>query len=295
MIQSFDLIKYLQEKNIEYQTEGKNVSEGWTEVNCPFCQDLSFHLGISPDLKLNCWICGTKGNITKYIQEIERCSYNFAQRITEKYQDRTLKYLDKKERQSSSFVKLPTSAKPLQKIHKDYLINRNFDPDFLEKKYDLLGCSEIGDYKFRIIVPIYLENKLVTFIGRDVTNKSKLRYKNCPVEQSILPTKSVLYNLDSVNKKMVIVEGVTDVWRIGDGCVATLGTQYTKKQLSLLLGIKQAFILFDQGAEEQADRLAFDLSIIVPKVEVLSLNRFTGDPASLSTKEVNYLRKDLGL
>jgi hypothetical protein len=102
-----------------------------------------------------------------------------------------------------------------------------------------------------------------------------------------------LYNLDSVRKTVVIVEGVTDVWRIGDGAVATFGTQYTKAQLALLIGIKRAFVMFDAEAEEEGSRLAYDLSAIVPFVDIINLRE--GDPASLSEEGVKYLRKDIGL
>ncbi len=294
MIETFDLIRYLQDKGIEYQTEGKNVTEGWVEVNCPFCSDPSYHLGISPSKKLSCWICGTKGAVTKYIQEIEKCSHGFAQKIIEKYQDRELSHQNIKEREPASFVKLPKSAKPLQKIHQEYLIKRNFDPDFLEKKYDLLGCGELGDFKFRIIIPVFLNNKLITYVGRDVTETQKIKYKNLSIEKSILPTKSVVYNLDSVRDKVIIVEGVTDVWRLGDGAVATFGTEYTKKQLTLFAGIKRAFVFFDNDALDKADRLAYDLTTLIKSVEVVRFDTTDKmDPADLDQKTADGLKKEL--
>jgi DNA primase len=291
--ESFDIIRYLQEKKIPYSTEGKNVTSNWIEVNCPFCSDPSFHLGISPTKKLSCWICGTKGSIVKYVQEIENCGIGKAHKIIEKYQDRTLSWLYTKKVEKSESVFLPKSAKKLSQIHKNYLTKRKFDPEYLERKYDLLGCNEIGEFKFRIIIPVYYQNQLVTFLGRDITGKSPVRYKNCPVEKSVMPTKSVLYNLDSIRKTAVIVEGVTDVWRIGEGAIATFGTQYTKAQLALLIGLKRVFILFDSEAQEEGNRLAYDLSVIIPSVETISLPQ--GDPAELDEESVKFLRKELNL
>jgi DNA primase len=290
-LQNFDIIRYLEDKRIDYQTEGKNTTLGWVEVNCPFCPDPSRHLGISPDKLISCWKCSVKGTVLKYIQEVEKCSYNYAQKIVDKYQDRNIKV--PKERRTSDLVKLPSLATPLQSMHRNYLIKRKFDPDYLEKKYDLLGCAEVGDYKFRIIVPVYLHNRLVTFLARSIFEGLKEPYKNAPVEESVIPIKSAVYNLDSVRNNVVIVEGVTDVWRIGEGAVATFGKKYTKNQLVHFSGIKRAFILYDSDAQKEADKLAYDLSAIVKEVEILTLSE--GDPADLSEEDVKKLRSDLFL
>lgn len=293
-IEAFDIQAYLDDKKISYATEGKNVSSGWINVQCPFCSDQTNHLGISPSRKISCWICGIRGSVTKYIREIEQCSESYANTIIAKYQDRSLAYLDKKERTRNSKIILPKSAiVELPKLHQNYLIKRGFDPDYLSKKYDLLACSELGDYKWRIIVPIYYQNEMVTFTARDITGKAAQKYKNLPVEKSVMSTKEVLYNLDFANKVAVIVEGVFDAWRIGDGAVATIGTKYTKKQISHLIGFKKAFIMFDSDAKDWGLKLAEDMAAVVPSVEQIELSE--GDPADLSEEDVKYLRKDIGL
>ena len=60
-IRNFDIIAYLENRNIPYKSCGKNVSEGWIGIHCPFpfCSDPSTHLGINLSSKaVNCWICG---------------------------------------------------------------------------------------------------------------------------------------------------------------------------------------------------------------------------------------------
>lgn len=189
-------------------------------------------------------------------------------------------------------VSLPKgSSKKFAGLFTNYLFNRNFFPDELIKRFDLYCCHLIGDFKFRIIVPIYQKYELVAYVGRDVTGKSEMKYKNSPIEESKIPVKECLYNLDTIKDRAIIVEGVTDVWRLGNECVATFGTQYTKAQVSLLSGLKKAFVLYDADASKQAEKLGNDLSSIVDSVEVLTLD--SGDPADLSPTEALKLKSYL--
>ena len=59
--EAFDIVAYLDEKGIEYVTEGKNVSAGWIGLQCPYCSDQSNHLGVCLDGKgFSCFRCGER-------------------------------------------------------------------------------------------------------------------------------------------------------------------------------------------------------------------------------------------
>jgi len=109
--------------------------------------------------------------------------------------------------------------------------------------------------------------------------------------------KSLLYNIDNVRKSIVVVEGITDVWRIGMGSVAIMGMEFSKEQLALIakVEVKNVFVMFDSGEVEQkkANRLAMNLSGVVDHVEVIELPE--GDPGDLSESDVNHLREELKL
>jgi DNA primase len=289
--ESFDIIAFLDDRGISYSESGKNISSGWLGTQCPFCEDGSTHLGIHTRTKnISCWKCGVKGNILKFIQEIDHIPINKAHQVLEQFQDHSLSYLDAPQRKvTENEVKFPKgSSKNFVGKFTNWISSRNFNPAEIIRKYDLYCCHLIGDFKFRIIAPVYHQRELVSYTGRDVTNKSDLRYKNCPIEQSKIPIKECLYNIDSVRDKVIIVEGITDVWRMGDECVATFGTQYTRKQIALLSGIAKAFVLYDADASVQAEKLANDLSAIISYVEVITLD--SGDPADLSPIDAIRLR-----
>lgn len=296
-LESFDVIQFLEDQSIAYSESGENVSTGWIGINCPFCDDALNHLGINRQTKvISCFKCGTTGNIIKLIQEINNCSVFQAITVVKKYQDKSLSYLDIPERQtSSSKVILPKgSSKIFPGIFQNYFRERNFDLDYLTTKFDLYACHISSDikFKYRIIAPVYQNHELVTYVGRDVTGKAQTKYQNCPLEYSLISIKDCLYNLDSIKDKAIIVEGITDVWRLGDGAVATFGTQFTEKQVSLLTRLEKVFVMYDSDAIEVSHRLANELTGICKNVEVIELSQ--GDPASFfSPEEALKLKQEL--
>lgn len=293
-ISSFDILSYLDDKSIWYSTEGKNISQGWIGLQCPFCGDTSNHLGINVFFKsVSCWRCG-KHSVVEFIRETENCNYHTAERIISKYQDRTLSHIDKiPERHLSELpVTLPKQAtKTIPPPHKSFLLSRNFDPDTLYRKYDLYSCYTTGKYKYRIIAPIYMKRELTGYVARDVTGEAEIRYKNSPIEESKVSVKDSLYNIDTVKDTAIVVEGITDAWRIGDGAVATMGTKFTMAQIAMLRGIKNVFIMFDSDAKEQAEKLGYELTSVSKHVAILELEE--GDPAELDSESVSRLRHEV--
>lgn len=181
-------------------------------------------------------------------------------------------------------------------MHLEYLTSRGFDPVTLIQKYKLLACHTIGKYRFRIIIPIIMNGQTVSFVARDITGKAEKKYLYCPNYQSIVPRRETLYNIDNAKRNIVIVEGPFDVWRIGDGAIATLGTSVSDGQVELLLtkNPEKVFVLFDQDASQGTDspafKLANTLSGLIPYVEVLELVD-EGDPGEMGQETTLEVRR----
>jgi DNA primase len=288
----FDIIAYLQSRNIRYWTSGKNVSRGWVGINCLFCVDRSNHLGINLSSKaFSCHSCGEKGNVFKLIQEIEGVNFPEAVKILNEFSGG--EYVRKEKHFQSKVVFPEGTTKNFAPTHIDFLIKRGYNPEEVIEKYDLYATGPIGAYKHRIIIPIYMNQRLVSFVGRDVTEKQEIPYKNSSENTSIKDPKHCLYNVDSVlQNKAIIVEGILDAWRIGDGAVATFGKQYTHEQIRLLKGLKKVFVLYDADAGSLAEKLAYDVSCVVSDVVVLTLDE--GDPDNMTLDDVRHLRKIVG-
>jgi DNA primase len=291
-IEDFDILSYLQSRGIPYSHSGNNVSSGWIGINCQFCIDHSDHLGINLYSKaFSCFKCAETGSAIKLVSVIDGVSEKEAWGIISEFGGVTFTPVEK---QYQSKCQLPVGAtKKFSQIHLDFLAKRRYDVKVISS-YDLYATGPVGTYKHRIIFPVFMNGRMVSFTGRDVTGTSKSPYYNSSEEYSVRDVKQCLYNMDSViNDTAVVVEGPLDAWRIGEGAVATFGTKYTKEQIRLLRGMKRVFVLFDADAIPLAHKFAHDVASFVKHVEVLELSE--GDPDNLNDDDVRALRKELGL
>jgi len=288
----FNAEKFLIDYDIKHFTEGKNVQEGWVNIKCPFCGDKSNHGGFNPiEAYYNCWRCDWH-SLQEIITTITEITYSEVNRIIKQYSKFSSIAKKKKAEVKQGKLLLPESTEELKKNHKKYLMKRNFDPDKLEKEFGLKGTGNYGGYKYRIIAPIYYDERLVSYQGRDVTNRQELRYKACSKLEELIFHKYILYNIDNARGETAIaVEGITDVWRLGAGSVATFGTGFTLAQVNLLTNrFKRLFILYDTNAEKQAEKIGLYSSV---KCEVELIDIEADDPAQLSNSDATYLMKYL--
>lgn len=291
----FNAIEFLSDYNIEYWTEGENVSRGWVNVTCPFCDDHSNHGGFNPYQDYySCWRCGWHP-LEKAIQELLNISYHEAQKIKKEYNTNITKVTlkNKRERNKKSVVSFPAGTGSIQKVHKDYLIKRNFDPDEIAKKWDVKGTLHLGDFKWRLIIPIYFKGQLVSYTSRDITGKQEPRYKTALPEEEVMFHKDIVYGLKGESERGIIVEGPLDVWRMRENTVCTFGTQFSNKQIKCITDhFQEVFILFDPDAIDKAEKLGRELSMQGCEVIVISHDKGC-DPGDLSQDDADYLRKEL--
>jgi len=297
----YDVKKFLRDNAIYFKSSGTNVSTGWIEIRCPFpmCNDPSEHMGINLSSSMyNCWKCGEHGPFTKLVKVLLNIGWKNAEDLASEYFKPSLatkyKHEETPHKASLHFPKEATSKLP--DLHKDYLRNRNFDPKQIRKDYDIMACYQTGNYAYRIIIPIFMFGKPVSFTARDVTDEQETRYKNMPNEKSVIPVKQCLYNIDNAGDTLLIVEGPLDVWRMGKGAIATMGTKITNTQIKIIIDRKpkRVFVLYDWGAYSEAYKLAHTLSPYVEHgVETLTID--VKDPAELTEKDAKLLRKEIGL
>ncbi|MFA5355740.1 MAG: hypothetical protein WC302_03380 [Candidatus Paceibacterota bacterium] len=190
-----------------------------------------------------------------------------------------------------------TFDKDLPQLHWDYLEKRGYDPKYLQRKYLVRSCYITGRFPYRVVVPVIMNGQIVNISARDVTGKQKEKYMGLKNNEAIIPMKSCLYNIDSVRDKIVIVEGIFDQWKIGNGCVATFGVEWTSDQLDLIRekDVIKAFVMYDaeEKAQKKAEILANALSAFVPSVEIVVPPK--ADPGELTKEEAWEIRRELGL
>lgn len=297
----FNAIQFCEDYGINYITEGNNVSVGSIEIQCPLCDDHSFHGGFfikgTRTGKYSCWRCGSHW-IVKIISKLLQISISEALDIYNNYvsdEDVVLKksseHIVRKE-----ICTLPPGCSELKEIHKNYLMSRGYNPDALVQQYDIKGTNHLGDFKFRIIIPVYLGGKLISYQGRSIIKGQNKRYKNCELTEEAYPLKHSIYNIDNVWETGVVLEGVFDSWRWGKGSVSTFGTGWTKKQAYLLASkVERAIIVYDseEKAQKKAESLAIELASLGVDSYVGDIGG--GDPDELTNKEIRQLKKDWGI
>ncbi|MCP4648749.1 MAG: hypothetical protein GY853_01535 [PVC group bacterium] len=210
--------------------------------------------------------------------------------------DHLLKQHKPREAARTSLILPKGQEEPLNKKAFQYLYGRGFDPNRLIEKYKVYSTGHLGDYKFRIIIPIYFKNKLVSFQGRGYTDQTDLRYKSCSKKDEVVHYKNIVYGIDSVpGDHCIVVEGIFDKWRLGDHSVCTFGISYTDRQVLLLANrFKKVTILFDteKQAKAQAFRLGSELSGLGVGVNIISLDGVE-DPGDFSQLEADRFVKKI--
>ena len=292
----FRVQDYLAESGIPYSASGKNIGVGWVGVQCPACGDSKNHCGIAPTgYSYTCFKCGTKGSMQSLIQQLSGVGWKAAKELFNQYND-SLYFNDIANRNRNvSEVLLPQNITArLPELHTNYLVDRNFDPEYIKRMFNVQSVYHTGEWKYRLIIPVYMHGKLVTYVGRDVSGQSETKYKNLRSDLSILTTKEAVYNIDNIHEEAIICEGPTDVWRFGYNAVAMFGLIYTQDQVRILGNkLKKATICFDNEphAQEVASNLAEELSWQGVEVEIILID--AADPGELSKAEADEIKNEL--
>lgn len=294
-----NIIDLLSQNQIEYWENGKNVSQGYVNIKCPFCDDTSNHLGIRlTDLICNCWKCGPK-SIMAVLQSILSMTYSDAKAMIQSLDHRAIIKPKLISRPVSTQLKLPAEAtKDFPTKHLQYLTDRGFDAKRTIVKYNLYANGFEGDYRFRIIIPISMDRKIVSFTSRDISGKSKIKYKTATAQESIIDPKQCIFNYDKIKpfQDAILVEGPFDVMKIGDGTFCFLGVKLTQERIQELFkkNINRLFLFYDNDktGNNVIWRNKNILKKCAKKIIVLKLNNIK-DPGELHQDEILDLKRKI--
>lgn len=297
-----DFLQFCRDYNLPIAPHGhKHHRVGWINVPCPFCTgNPGYHIGYQiqgPGTGMVCFRCHGHG-LTQTIARLARLAPRKAAELIEQYGGKPYSATVKPRRewQLSKDIKLPMGTTELTQIAAaiDYLDRRNFDPFRLEKEFDLMATGPVGKHRLRIVIPVQFKGFNVSYTCRSYAG-SETRYIACDAEDELVPAKDILYNIDNVTSRrsVVVVEGCTDTWRLGAGCVATFGTKITFSQLKFLVQFKRVVLIRDMDDaglnawEDAYSRLcAFGVDAVIQDLDV-------PDAAEMDEREAKYLMKQL--
>jgi hypothetical protein len=287
-----DLMKQL---SIPYRELGhEHCRPGWIQIDCPSC-GRSGHFRLGYNLRgryCNCWACGPK-RLSEVLVTLAGLSPLAARSLTEGLDNQRNLLLPAPGR-----LRLPSGLGDLLPAHETYLRERGFNPTRLVKLWRIRGLGQDGrspsgqHLSWRIFIPITLFGEIVSWTTRHISNVHKIRYRAAGIEHERISRKKLLYGEDYVRHSTIVVcEGPTDVWRVGPGCVATLGTGVSTTQVVRLGRYSRRVVCFDAEKEGQmrAKELCDRLMVLDGVTENVVLD--AKDPGSASDREIMQLRQ----
>jgi hypothetical protein len=305
--------------------------EDWGEVYgvcCPICGDKRYRLYFSHVYSGKTTPKGRKTPIyfpnTLIVCHNERCHISpafkkYKLRIAESLENtpsiQLTEELSTKVKPFTAYtdqLELPSGSIPLisEKVPGyvlDYLAQRRLDINELVNKYFVRYApagikwmerdKEKELYDDRLLIPIIQSRRLVSWQAREIGNVSNQKY----LFHGEAKRNHYLYNMDKalLHDNIVICEGVTDVWRVGDNCVGLFGKSLSLVQLDILKKLwgkgGSAVVVLDCDATKYAERITelCKLHKVFGKgVTMLELKETEGDPDMFTTKDINKLIED---
>lgn len=299
-------------KNVKISKEGQGYGVEEYRICCPFCSDKRFRLYINsswmsfdnrhdnPGL-IHCFNTDGKQesctDIEENVDTLKRMITGLGQNIVllGNFQDSSRR--EESRANDNIDAKLPGECVDISELKDDhpairYLISRNYDKNLISDMFGVKYCTrppdDMGIVGNRIIIPVIMRNKLMGWQARSINDYEFPKYFTMPG----MKIKSCLYNYDNAAKNdgVIICEGVTDVWRVGDRAIATFGKSVSEYQLKMLIRWKYAIIFWDSDAEEECRNLSKKLSRYIPTY-ILTCSGYK-DPGSMPTDLVNRLTSD---
>lgn len=220
-----------------------SVSKNGTHFHarCPLCGDSKkslskkrFHLDYNEGNPFwHCWNCGRSGSFLQIYAELEGLSIEEAKKNLFKYNPEHLT-------QILSSKKLKKIIKEIKYEYHDYILDdcislKDAPDGILQGNYYkelkrfvikrrlkddfpiFIACK--GDYKGRIIIPIYDNGHIIYFQGRAVGNIES-KYKNPSLKKGF-----VIFNKERFDrtKYIIVTEGILDAAHVGDQGTTVLG------------------------------------------------------------------------
>jgi len=302
--------KLLNDYSVMTVPEGhKHYREGWVNVICPFCSgDPGYHLGWNLEKSYAfCWRCGFHPT-SLTIAALLRIPIREANKIIHKYKNtgkglkRKNKFINNIKVKRKSF-KIPNHESILKSPPAlRYMKKRGFNSQNikdLEKKYHIgytgyLNKIDTINLSFRILAPIYFEEKAVTWQTRDISGKSPLKYLACPKSRELIHHKHLLY-YPPEEDVIYLTEGVFDVWKVwlaGYPVTCGFGVELKSAQILFLQKYKKVILFLDPDKAGINKSMILYNSLLFTGIEVERVNNTTNkDAGDMSAEQIKALLK----
>jgi hypothetical protein len=330
----FDAENFLAKRGIEYITHGVNVKKNEINISCPFCNsegnpDPSYHLGIQRETGYwSCWrnrrhrgrslhrvfmkllrisydeVCKILGEQTSWLQEgaFDKLAANPYAMFEQNYiEEQLTKGLDWPE-DFKQFKGYSSSKRFL-----DYLISRGYHKNHIDElidRYSFHYCIS-GRWQDRVLLPIKIDYRLVTWTSRSILKNTSLRYMSLSEKDgALMSIKDTVFNFDELSDSegsvLFICEGPFDAIKV-DFYGADLGGRATclfsknlRESQAILIneivrsaGFNRVVVLLDTAEVDTAMLVQSQLSFIRVPIDIGTYD--AKDPGDLTSSQVYKL------
>ena len=331
---AFDFTAFCDKRGIEYITKGVNVkSSDQANVNCPFCRDEgnpdpSFHLGIHSEKGyFSCWRNRRHRGKTlhRLLMKLVNISYTEAcdilgekdSWIPEGAFDELAAnpegiFSDTSIEQASATLAWPEEFNEFKGFRStrrfiNYLESRGYHPSHIQ---ELIGRYNFhyaisGRWQERLVLPIYLDYRLVSWTTRSIQKNASLRYLSLSQDHgALMSIKDTVFNFDELidtgGDVLFVTEGPFDAMKV-DFYGASMGLRATclfskalrEPQAILISELAQEYkkivVLLDREEVDTTLLTVSKLSFLPRPVEVGSLPFNVKDPGELTPSGVYEL------
>ena len=226
------------------------------KVCCPFCSDTRWRLEIS-----HRWLTTDDDSGARFGAAFIRCyndgcdlnpeapwrkrldCHDRLSEMTKPYIARHRPIVYEEPLREKKPVKLPDRCTPIVNLDAShqaikYLEGRRFDIQYLFSNFRVLYCIDDPNPMVagRIVMPCYMHAQLVGWQARYIDEAPRTpnipKYYTAPGTQR----NRLLYNYDIAKSFpfCVLTEGPTDVWRVGNAGIATLGSAVSRMHIQLI-------------------------------------------------------------
>lgn len=277
---AFDFGEYIEE-NLDFRQQVSKPEEYQIDCINPDCDDNWRHrkkMAVNVDKGVAyCFKCGTTYRKIDFVAEVEGISRFAALKIVKSGAPRRTYGVNRLEAALDSVSAAPEVDVPCGTVKMPYSINITPDSEpgryLKERQFGMeiinhfgLRYQPAGPYGRRILIPIYYEGQLVTFQARAIDNVDP---KYLFPREGASQFQSVLYNWDEAKKfkTLILVEGVTDLWRLWSlgfrNGAATFGKSLKSEQRQLILNnsnIETVIFFWDGEALDKIYQASRDLT-----------------------------------
>lgn len=275
--------------------EEYEVRRGQFRINCfnPECDDDTGNLEISLEKGIfHCWKCDYSGTILRLLKDYTGKVPDVDRYISpvELVNPEKL-FFEFEKVKKGVFAGLPKEFNLLEQepdnlVAKKALKYTLARMDYNDVKEYRIGYCSAGKYRWRIIVPSFENGDPIYFTARTFMNELPT-YKNPNKEEIGIGKEEVVFNIDSIQDRAVICEGVFDAIRVGKSGVAIFGTELHDNQAFKLLGkANQFYVLLDNDYAGRQKFVKISEKLLSMNAKVNPVFPPYGDPSDWPRSEI---------